>query len=280
MNIGQFVAAEIIILLVIASVEKLILGLESFYDVLTSIEKIGQIVDKEIENQDGEKPIFTNNIAIELKEVSYRIPGRDSHIIKNVSLKINSKSRILILGESGSGKSSFLKLIAGINEPTAGYIYVNNLSIASLNLNHYRAQLGLSLTEETPFEGSIKENLTFGNSSISNEEIFDVLAKIGLMDFIKEQSKGLQTILYPDGKQMSHTVSKKLILARAILKKPKVIILEDALDRFNATETNAIVNYLSHKDRPWALIVVSGNDNWIKKCTEVIHLEKGEIKNI
>lgn len=280
MNIGQFVAAEIIILLVIASVEKLILGLESFYDVLTSIEKLGQIVDKTLEEQNGEKPVFQGDIKIELNEVSYRVSDRDSPILYNISFNINSKSRILILGESGSGKSTLLRLISGLTEATAGHIYINNLSINSLNLNHYRAQLGLSLTEESPFEGTLKENLTFGNLKINDDDIFDVLNKVGLMDFIKELPKGLQTILYSDGKQMSHTVSKKIILARAILKKPKVLVLEDALDRFNPTETNAIINYLSHKDRPWALIVVSGNDDWKSNCTEIIELEKGVIKNI
>ncbi|WP_100614882.1 peptidase domain-containing ABC transporter [Confluentibacter citreus] len=280
MNIGQFVAAEIIILLVIASVEKLILGLESFYDVLTSLEKLGEIVDKDIENQEGEKPVFNGDITIELNEVSYRVPDRDSPVMYNISLKINSKSRILILGESGAGKSTLLRLIAGIIEPTAGHIYINNLSVNSLNLNHYRAHLGLSLTEESPFDGSIKDNLTFGNPNISDDTIFDVLNKVGLMEFIKEQSKGLQTILNPDGKQMSHTVSKKIVLARAILKNPKVIILEDALDRFNPTETNAIIDYLTHPDRPWALIVVSGNDSWKSKSSQIIQLEKGEIKNI
>lgn len=279
MNIGQFVAAEIIILLVIASVEKLILGLESFYDVLTSIEKIGQIVDKELEEQDGEKPAINGNINIELSQVSYTVPNRTTPIINNISLTINSKTRLLVLGESGAGKSTLLRLISGIIEPTSGYIHINNFSINNLNLNHYRSLLGLSLTEETPFEASIKENLTFGDSSITDQEIFDVLDKIGLTSFVKEQPKGLKTVLYPDGKQMSHTVSKKIILARAILKKPKLIILEDALDRFNPTETNAIIDYLTHKDQPWGLIVVSGSDSWKSKCTHTITLENGNITN-
>ena len=277
MNIGQFVAAEIIILLVIASVEKLIVGLESFYDVLTSIEKLGQIVDKDLEDQDAEKPIF-DTLKVELDHVSYAVPNRQKPILKDVSLTIKNDSRILIYGESGSGKSSLLRLISGINEPSLGNIYINNQSISSLNLNHYRSQLGMSLTEETPFEGSIKDNLTLGNPEITDKAIVEVLENVGLMDFIKDLPDGLKTILYPDGKQMSHTVSKKLILARAILKKPKLLILEDALDRFNPTETNAIISYLTDSSKPWALIVVSGNENWKAKCNEIIQLEKGKIK--
>ena len=280
MNIGQFVAAEIIILLVIGSVEKLILGLESVYDVLTSIEKIGQVVDKELEKQTGDLPDFKDQLSIELSNVSYNVPDKETNILSDISLKITTKHRILIVGESGSGKSSLLRLIACINEPTSGTIHVNNLSIKNIKLNYYRGQMGLSLTEETPFEGTIKENLTFGDKSITDQEIFEVLETIGLMSYVKNEPNGLHTILYPDGKRMSHTVSKKLVLARAILKKPKVLILEDALDRFNITETNAIISYLTDEKRPWALIVVSGNDAWKKKCNKIVHLENGFIKNI
>ncbi|MGC1205473.1 MAG: ATP-binding cassette domain-containing protein [Flavobacteriaceae bacterium] len=279
MNIGQFVAAEIIILLVIASVEKLILGLESFYDTLTSLEKIGQIVDKDLESQTGETPQFSKGINIELENVSYEVSNREKHILKNISLKINSKSRILITGESGSGKSTLLRLIAGVIQSTGGHVYINDMSIHSLHLNFYRSQLGLSLSDENPFEGSIRENLTFSKSDITDERIHEILDVVGLNSFIREQPDGLNTILYPDGRQMSYTLSKKIVLARAILKNPKVLILEDALDRFNREETKAIVDYLSHPDRPWALVVVSFSSVWTNKCTEIITLEKGQIKS-
>lgn len=279
MNIGQFVAAEIIILLVIASVEKLILGLESFYDTLTSLEKIGQIVDKDIESQTGETPEFNDGINIELENIAYEVNNRDKHILKNISLKINSKSRLLIQGESGSGKSTLLRLIAGVIEGTSGHLYVNDMAINSLHLNFYRSKLGLSLSDENPFEGTIRENLTFSNPNINDEKIHEVLNIVGLKDFIKEQPEGLNTILYPDGKQMSFTLSKKIVLARAILKDPKVLILEDALDRFNREETKSIVDFLSHKDRPWALVVVSFSSVWTNKCNEIITLEKGKIKS-
>ena len=280
MNNGQFVAAEIIILLVIASVEKLIIGLESFYDVLTSIEKIGQVVDKELESQDGETPLFKNGLILELDEVSYGVKDREKSIIKNMSFKLSPKSRVLVVGESGAGKSSLLRLISGVIEPTAGNIYINNLSLSSLHLNHYRSQLGLSLSEETPFEGSIRENLIFGNESIKDDLIFDVLENVGLSQFLKEQPNGLDTVIYPEGKQMSYTIAKKMILARAIIKQPKIMILEDPLDQFNLEETISIINYLTDEKRPWSLIVVSSKKSWRSKCTQTITLEKGQIKSI
>jgi ABC-type bacteriocin/lantibiotic exporter with double-glycine peptidase domain len=280
MNIGQFVAAEIIILLVIQSVEKLIVGLESFYDVLTSIEKIGQVVDKELESQEGEKPIFKEGLILELDSVSYTVQNRQKGIINNISLKIQPNSRILVQGESGAGKSSLLRLLSGIIEPTEGSIYINNLSLASLHLNHYRSQLGLSLSDETPFEGTIKDNLVFGNTQVDNTIIFEVLEIVGLNQFLKEQTNGLETIIYPEGKQMSYTIAKKIILARAIIKQPKIMILEDPLDQFNLNETLKIINYLTDIKRPWALIVVSSKKSWKKQCTQIITLEQGKIKSI
>ena len=280
MNIGQFVAAEIIILLVIQSVEKLIIGLESLYDVLTSIEKIGQVVDKEIESQDGEKPMFKNGVTLELDEVSYRVENRKKGIINNISLTLTPTSRILIQGESGAGKSSLLRLISGVIEPTEGNIYINNLSLASLHLNHYRSQLGLSLSDETPFEGSIRDNLVFGNRQVTDLVIFNALDTVGLNQFLKEQPNGLETVLYPEGKQMSYTIAKKIILARAIIKQPRIMILEDPLDQFNLEETTKIIRYLTDAKRPWALIVVSSKKSWKAQCEEIITLEKGEIKSI
>jgi ABC-type bacteriocin/lantibiotic exporter with double-glycine peptidase domain len=280
MNIGQFVAAEIIIILVIQSVEKLMIGLESFYDVLTSIEKIGQVVDKELEKQEGDRPLFKNGLTVELENVSYGVENREKHILQNISLTLEPKSRILIIGESGAGKSTLLRLISGVIEPTTGYIYVNNLSLSSLHLNHYRSQLGLSLSDETPFEGSIRDNLVFGNRNIKDEIIYEALDIVGLTQFLKEQSNGLQTVLYPEGKRMSYTIAKKIILARAIIKQPKILILEDPLDQFNLNETVKIISYLTDSKRPWALIVVSSKKSWKKKCTQIITLKKGEIKSI
>ncbi|MFK7748820.1 MAG: peptidase domain-containing ABC transporter [Kordia sp.] len=278
MNIGQFVAAEIIILLVIGSVEKLIVGLESFYDVLTSIEKLGQVVDKGLEPQEGEMPNFKEHMTIELDKVSYGVSNREKPILTNISFNITPKSRILIQGESGSGKSSLLRTIAGVIEPTSGSIYVNSYAMKSLHLNHYRSHLGLSLSEETPFEGTIRENLAFGNEQVTDEAIFWALDKVGLTQFIKEQPKGLKTILNPEGKQISYNISKKIVLARAIIKQPKVLILEDPLDQFNVDESNDIIDFITDEKNPWALIVVSSNERWKTNCGELITLDKGELK--
>ncbi|RMB62910.1 ATP-binding cassette domain-containing protein [Dokdonia sinensis] len=277
MNIGQFVAAEIIILLVISSVEKLITGLESFYDVLTSLEKIGQVVDKKMEAQGGSNPFEVRDDAtIHIDHVSYATP-ETGNILKDINLDIYTKDRLLITGLSGSGKSTLLKLLSGVIEPTAGNIFINDFSFKGMHPNSYRSQIGQVLPEQSPFEGTILENISFGNSEITTERIFEVIQQVGLQPFIRAQVNGLQTILFPEGQQIPHTISKRILLARAIVHEPKILMLKDALEHFEANEARSIMNYLASPDRPWLLIVTSNNQDWEKVCTRHIILERGTI---
>ncbi|WP_299364689.1 peptidase domain-containing ABC transporter [Winogradskyella sp.] len=277
MNIGQFVAAEIIILLIITSVEKLILGLESFYDVLTSLEKMGQVVDKKIESQEGEDPVFTEDFNIQLDNVTYTVPDRSMPILKDISLSIKAKSRVLVRGASGAGKSSLLRLIAGIIKPTDGVIYLNDVNLKSIHTNRYRYNLGVSLADETPFEGTIKDNITFGDPDISPDEVREALRNVRLSEYIKDTEKGLDTIIYPEAKQTSYTVAKKLILARAIVRKPKLLLLEDPLEHFEREEAQELIKFLTDDSNPWTLIVVSFNNDWASECTDTVTLKRGQI---
>lgn len=280
MNIGQFVAAEIIILLVISSVEKLILGLETFYDILTSLEKLGQVVDKELELQDGEKPFTADEgFTIELKDVTYNVPERDKTIIDGVSLTITPDCTILLKGTAGSGRSTLLRIIAGILEPDSGNLFVNNVSLKGINLNYYRAHIGQSLSDESPFEGTLLNNITFGDKDISQEQVYWALEKVKLTEWVKEQPKGIHTILYPEGKQIPYVVSKKIVLARSIVTKPRLLILKDPLDQFYLEEVNEIMNFLTDSSNGWALVIVSENPSWIKHCGRIITMQDGKILN-
>jgi ABC-type bacteriocin/lantibiotic exporter with double-glycine peptidase domain len=281
MNIGQFVAAEIIILLVINSVEKLIRGLETIYDLLTSIEKLGQVVDKELDPQDGETPLTAEmELTLELDNVSFSVEGSNRNIIDEVSLKILPKTKTLIVGPNSSGKSTLLRLISGLLTPTEGTIFVNDVSLNNILPNHYRSFLGQSLTEESPFEGTILNNITFGDESIQQKDLTWALEKVGLSQFVKEQPKGVNTFLYPEGQQIPYTISKKIVLARSIVRKPKLLILKDPLDQLNEAEALEIMDFLTHKDRPWAVVVVSQDPNWLSRCDRKIVVEQGKIISV
>jgi ABC-type bacteriocin/lantibiotic exporter with double-glycine peptidase domain len=277
MNIGQFVAAEIIIILVISSVEKLIQGLESFYDVLTSLEKIGQIVDKELEPQDGEDPFMVDHpFIVELDNLKYTSP-EGQEILSDIDFQINHDDRILFDGASGSGKTTLLKILSGLITPSSGSMYINNVSVKGVWTNKYRAHLGQVLPAQLPFEGTILENITFGSKNISQERLHSVLKNIGLDTFIKEQPNGINTLLHPEGQQIPFTVSKRIVLARAIIHNPKLLLLKDPLENFEPEEATRIIQYLTAKERPWALVVSSRNPQWNKNCNQTIKISEGKI---
>ena len=277
-NIGQFVAAEIIILLVINSVEKLIRGLETVYDLLTSLEKLGQVVDMELEDQYGEKPLSEDEpLKLELSGVSFSAPNSNKIILEDINLNISPKESLLILGANGSGKTTLLRMISGIISPDLGNIYVNDISLSGININHYRSFLGQSLTEENPFEGTILENITMGDSSISQKDLYWALENVGLLQFIKDQPNGLKTALFPEGKQIPYTISKKIILARSIVRKPKILILKDPLNQLDEIESIRIMNFLLDNNNPWALVVVSQDQKWIDRCKRIITMDHGKI---
>ena len=280
MNIGQFVAAEIIILLVIASLEKLIGGLETFYDVLTSLEKIGQVVDKELELQDGTDPMQLNDeLFIEASKMGYTNPeGRE--LIHDIDLTIEPGARIMLKGPSGSGKTVLLKLLAGLMPHTEGELFVNQRSTKGISPNAYRSVVGKVLPEQTPFEGTILENITLNDPKITPARVDQVLDAVGLYDFVKKQPKGLDTVLYPEGQQMARTIAKRIVLARAIVNEPKLLLLKDPLEYFEADEAEKIISYLCDPSQPWSLMVSSRDPKWEAHSKRILQLDDETIKDV
>lgn len=282
MNIGQFVAAEIIILLIMASVEKLILGLETLYDVLTSLEKIGEVVDLELENLDGEEafPIPQEPLKLSLTNLGFTYPLATEKALKNINLTIESTDRICIVGDNESGKTTLLRVLAGLLEPQEGNFLVNGNKLQTLQINSYRANLGSILAGESPFEGTLLENITFNNPAISKEKVKWALDKMKLTQYVNELEKGLNSPMYPEGKQLPVSVAKKIMLARSIVHEPKLLLLKDPLEHVGEKDSEAIIDFITNHKNPWAVVVVSDNPYWTKRCNKVITLKDGELVSI
>lgn len=279
MNIGQFVAAEIIILLVINSVEKIILGLETFYDVLTSIEKIGQITDLELEPESNENQnSCLTDIVLETENLNYKFPDSAKPVLNSISLQINQGEKIIIEGPNGSGKSSLIRLLAGIIQPTSGSFYINDETFRKIDLKQYRSQIGTIIHGETPFEGTILENITFTDTFVSNEDLKWAIESVQLSKSIKALPNGLETKIYPEGKQLSSSNAQKLLLARSIVHKPRILLLEDPTDLMDEKVANEIIDFLTSDKNKWTVIVSSKNPYWRQKCTRKIRMHNGKIE--
>lgn len=279
MNIGQFVAAEIIILLVINSVEKIILGLETFYDVLTSIEKIGQITDMEIEQETYvNQTECYNSISLEADNICFHFPDSNENVLENINLTIEHGEKICIDGDNGSGKTTLIRLLAGIIQPTYGALYINDDTFRKINLAQYRAHIACLTQGETLFEGTIAQNLMFGYS-VNNDEIKSALDAVQLTSFIKTLPEGLDTKIHPEGKQLSSSNAQKILLARCIISKPRILFLENPTDKMDEETSTKIIDYLTDSKRHWTLVVASKNPKWRKQGSRIILIENGKISS-
>lgn len=282
MNIGQFVAAEIIILSIIAAVEKLFSGLELFYDVLTSLEKMGSVVDLELE-EEVKNPNYLvdeNHITLEGENVSFSYPKSDKELLKNINLTILPKQHTLITGENGSGKTTLLRLLARIIEPTEGNVFINDTNYKRYSSEEYRSKIGIVTADEIPFEGTILENITCNNPAIKMDAVFKLVEKLKLTEVIKALPKGLDTNITSEGKQINSSAIQKIVLARCIINQPKLLFLENPLDKSDEQSCTEIIDFLNEQNQPWTLIVVSKNNYWKQICKQTILLEKDKIKLI
>jgi ABC-type bacteriocin/lantibiotic exporter with double-glycine peptidase domain len=279
MNIGQFVAAEIIILLVINSVEKIIIGLETFYDVLTSIEKIGQVTDLELEEDVPFKgDTCYTNISLETENLSFKFPDSNKEILNAITLKIEQGEKIVIEGENGSGKTTLIRVLSGLLQPTNGSFYINDDTFRKINLKQFRSQIGSIIHSETPFEGTLLENITFNDTTVTTEDLKWAIDGVQLSTYIKSLPKGLETRIFPEGKQLSSSNAQKMLLARSIIHKPKILFYEDPTDNMDEKVANEIIDFITSDKNKWTIIVSSKNPYWKTKCNRSITMQNGAIQ--
>lgn len=274
-NVGQFIAADIIIILIISSVEKLISTLDNVYDSLSSIEKISKITDSKIE-ESGNLPFDKNKgCTVIFKEVGFQYPNGNV-ALKEINFTALENKIICFSGNSGSGRSTILRLLTGAYTGFTGNILLNDIPIKNYLLNDLRINTGTLLADQDIFRGSILENLNMGNEHITMAEITTLAEITGLSSFIISEEKGYDTILDPMGKRISRHIKQKIKLIRALAGKPSLLLLEDPIMDLSATEKENVIRYLKNSCN--ATVIVISNDEVIQKnSNEVYKLIDGNI---
>lgn len=274
MNIGQFVAAEIIILLIINSTEKLILGVETFYDVLTGLEKISEIVDIELENNDGlSVEEDSKSFSIQLSEINFYNYSKNNKILDKINLNINKGEKIVLTGGKLSGKSALIQLISTLYTDYEGSISFNNIPLSNLNKSELRSKIGDNLFKEDIFNATLLENLTFGKK-ISIEKINEALEVVGLNKFINSLPDGLYTELVSGGFGLKRQENIKIKLARCIIIDPAIILIEDTIDLLEDEDVLRIIDYILKLDS--TSIVISSKLAIISKFDRIVAMEDGK----
>ncbi|RMG79895.1 MAG: ATP-binding cassette domain-containing protein, partial [Bacteroidetes bacterium] len=197
MNLGQFVAAEIIIILLLNAVEKIIFTLESAYDLFTSLEKVSDVVDIEIDSNTGVTLPPDEPLGIVCHKMYFKYTNADDYQLKNINLEILPKTKVGIYGRKNSGKTTFVNIVSGLLEPTMGDIKYNDYSVKELNPESLHSVIGYASADNYLFEGSIIENITMGRANITIDDVNRVVKGLNLEDFVEANKKGLNTMIYP-----------------------------------------------------------------------------------
>jgi ABC-type branched-subunit amino acid transport system ATPase component len=280
LNIGQFVASEILILFVVDSVEKLVLLHETGYDLITAAEKLGQVGDLPLEREDGirvESYCKEEALEVELRDLSYQYEDSDRPILNKINLKIKAKERLAVAGYNASGKSTLLQILTVINRDFQGNLLFNGLPKSNLHLRSLRDQIGDISSQEDLFKGTIRENLTVGNARISLQHLLKVVEQVGLNEFIRSHSDGIDTELLPAGKNIPGSTITKILVARAILPQPKLLVMESLQGNLNFRDRLRIAQLVTDKSQPWTLVTVTEDPMLASMCDRTIVMKDGEI---
>lgn len=279
-NIGQFVASEIVIILLMTAVEKVIIQLDTFYDVLTSIEKIGNVTDLPIEIPNGiniTEIIDEKGLSIGIRNLKYKYPTEPDYIIKGIDLEIKSGEHICLTGYSSSGKTTFTNIILGFLTSYQGVVTFNNVSLRDINKNSLVSLIGDNISQEDLFDGTILENIALGRPNVKIKDVLWAIKSAGLEEFVHSQKEGIYTRLIGGRLGMSESIIHKIIIARSIVTKPRLLILEDFLLGLEKEKKIQFLEMLTSKEFDWTLIIISNDTEIMRICDRTLIMKEGSV---
>ena len=274
-NIGQFIAADIVILAVISSVEKLILTLDKAYDTLTAIEKLDKIKSAELESAGTDIIAGSNGMKIDFKNVSFNYPN-GKNVLTDINVEIQAGEKVLIVGNSGSGKSTLLRLLTGTFTNFSGAIRINNIALGSYAIDSLRSNTGVLISQQDIFQGTIRDNITMGDTSITNEELYQLTKSTGLESFIGELEIGFDTDIDPAGKKLPEKIKQGILLARALFCRKTLLLLENPFDGLEINTIESVKEMMAKLENV-TMLVTAGTNTHQEIFDKIIYLENGSV---
>ena len=278
-NLGQFVAAEIMIILIMSSIEKIILKLDKVYDVLVSTQKIMDVTGLPLETYSGiSLPVRPGEgISVRLKDVGFRYPDRPEPVLRGVNLQVAAGERICICGFNDSGKTTLANLLVGLYDSYSGVISYNGISLRDLNKASLLDQLGDYVSQEGIFEGTVMENIVIGRPNCKMENVLWAVEQAGLMDFISSLPDGFNTRLIGGNVRVSESIARKIIIARNIVERPALLVLDDFLMGVERKEKIRILGLLMSRSFGWTVVLVSNDPLIIRSMDRVVLMKEGRV---
>jgi putative ABC transport system ATP-binding protein len=271
LTLGQLVAAELIVSAVLASVSKLGKQFEAWYDALAAVDKLGHLIDLEIESEDGDHPHeSTSGARVTAKGIGFTYPS-GCHIFSGLSFDIPPCSSAALMGPQGSGCSTLLDVLLGLRYPESGHVSIDGLDLRSWYLEKLRSCVMLIRNTDI-VNGTILENIRLGRPEIDQEHVNDALKLAGLWDDIMVMPLGIHTPLVTGGLPLSSRQRIRLLIARALVLKPRLLLLDDIFDGMDEGSMNELTTMLLAPDRCWTVVIATRDPLVAAKCNQKIIL--------
>jgi ABC-type bacteriocin/lantibiotic exporter with double-glycine peptidase domain len=277
LTLGQLVVAEIIVAGMMSAFTKFGKQLEVFYDLCAAIDKLGGLIDLPLERAGGHtEPAASGPLGVEARNLSYTMPGDTEPVLSVATWSVAAGDRVGISGSSGSGKSTLADILFGLRTPGSGTLLIGGVDIRAVPLRALRQRVAVVRSVEL-FAGSILENVTLGREHITYDAVSNALSRVGLLDELLALPDGLNTELHQQGRPLSHRQACRLMVARAIVDSPGLLILDGVLDQLDVAEQAKVAAALFAASAPWTLICMSERADVLAQCTRIITMGEGRI---
>lgn len=277
LTLGQLVAAELVVANMLSALEKLIRNCDTFYDLLTGLDKVGHISDLPIERESGvQLPRKEGGLSIECQKLRFSYDGRNE-IISGLNLYVEAGSITSLVGASGSGKTTLASMICALQEPNHGTIEVGGFDVRDLDLTSLRAQIGFVGDLNEIFEGSIEDNVGLGRSGVNHQDIRWALDTAEFSDDLILMPDGIRTVIVSGGRNLSRGQVQRLLIARAIAARPRLLILDEAFTGIDERTKLKIIDRLFAKDNNWTVLDISHDAEVVMRSHSILVLSGGVI---
>lgn len=255
LTLGQLVAAELIVSALLVSFSKFGKQLEGVYDLLAAVDKLGQLMDLPLERESGHATeVRGTGGTLAVRGVTFAFdPARP--VLRNINLTLNAGERVGIAASHGAGKSLLADLLIGLRRPNSGHIELGGVDLRELCLAAIRDRIAV-VRGSGVIEGSIEENVCMGRASVTPEAVRAALIDVGLLDEIRTLPDSLATQLSASGAPLSAGQIKRLMIARAVVGRPDVIVLDDVLDDLDSDARDMALNALLSPDHRWTVLIL------------------------
>lgn len=275
LTLGQLVAAELVLGFSLAGVAKIGRYIDKFYDLCVSVSKLDGLFDVATEKLHGS--FFSQGsepAALSIKNLSVQHPKSSSPILTNVSLEIRPGEKVAIWGQNGSGKSTLVDCLYRLRAPKGGTIEIDGHDIRDIHPLQLRSEVGMVRGIDL-FHGTIEENVTLMREGMSTARVREALAMVGVLEDIYAVPEGLQTVLKGQSEPLSVGQAARLVLARAILLEPRLLVVDGVLDGIDEESIGPLLEQLMGPQAKWSLLVLTHEKAIMKHFSKTFVLKDG-----